>query len=223
MTTEPKPRWYAPTPGKMIAGLLVVELCLFAADRLSLFGLQRGSGWNVIAAVAIFLFVILAGLVWFLAALILKKRFQFSVLTLFGLMCVVAVVGGWFGWKMERARRQAAVVAAIEKMGGSVTYDYEYLPVGVFHAKPIKRTWFRKTGFVSDVLEVRLRYTDLDDTNAVDLGELPRLRKLDLSDTQITDAGLVHIGELPELETLTLAGTEITDRGRFWGQSLNNE
>jgi len=34
--------YWGKTPGKLVLGLLAVELCLFAADRLSLFGLERG-------------------------------------------------------------------------------------------------------------------------------------------------------------------------------------
>ena len=124
MTTDPtKPRWYVPSPGRLIAGLLIIELCLLLADRLSLFGVERGSGWNVIWAVAIFLAVIVVGVFWFVVALVFKRRFQFGIISLIGLMCCVAVVGGWFGWKREMAKRREAFM---EKIGvTNIAYDFE--------------------------------------------------------------------------------------------------
>jgi hypothetical protein len=54
MTPEPtSSRWYIPTPGKLVAGLLAVELVLLAIDR--------RSGWFSLADEAAVILVVPAG------------------------------------------------------------------------------------------------------------------------------------------------------------------
>lgn len=243
MTTEPtKPRFYTPTPGKMIAGLLIIELCLFTADSLSLFGMERGSGWNVIWAIGIFFAVIVGGLVWFVVALVFRRKFQFSILSLISLMCVVAVVAGWFGWKMERAKRQAAAVEAIDAVG-SVAYDYERDEEGKWIRKPepFGPSWLRKLlgiDFFAKVTFVRIcqpPYLDLTDAQMEHFQNLPdlkhlwirgvrtsafhnlrgltKLERLWLSHSTVTDTDLEHFEKMPQLGLLNLSHTQVTDAG----------
>jgi hypothetical protein len=50
---------------------------------------------------------------------------QFSLRTLLVAMLVLSVFFALFAWRLQRARRQAAAVATIRKLGGVVTYDYQ--------------------------------------------------------------------------------------------------
>ncbi len=51
-----------------------------------------------------------------------KRRWtQFSVRTMFILLTCFCV---WFGFKMNRARKQEAAVKALQELGCSITYDY---------------------------------------------------------------------------------------------------
>jgi hypothetical protein len=43
-----------------------------------------------------------------------------------GLIVLVLVIGGWFGWIVRSARLQREAVAAITKAGGTVTYNWEW-------------------------------------------------------------------------------------------------
>jgi len=225
MTTTPtKPPWYIPTPGKLIAGLLVIELCLFTADRLSLFGMERGSGWNVIWAVGIFLGVIFVGAVWFGVAVVLRSRFQFGILTLIGLMCCVAVVAGWFGWKWRMAQRQEAIVERIRELGGWAEYDYQpqwwaecdyrtqAYEVGVKAEEP--PTWLRELvgeSFFADVVFINsVGHTDSEMEN---LSSFRQLRALHLSWSSVTDAGMEHLKGFTNLQYLSLSNTRIGDAG----------
>ena len=53
-----------------------------------------------------------------------RRRFlRFSVR---GMIVIVLVVGGLFGWLVRGVRIQRDAVAAITKSGGSVTYDWEW-------------------------------------------------------------------------------------------------
>ena len=54
---------------------------------------------------------------------------QFSLRTLLLAMLVLSVCFALFAWRLQRARRQAAAVATIRKLGGSITYDYQNVVV----------------------------------------------------------------------------------------------
>ena len=61
---------------------------------------------------------------WFLAALLFRLRFQFSIRSLLLLTVVVAIPCSWLAVEREQARKQREAVEAIEKLGGWVAYDY---------------------------------------------------------------------------------------------------
>src|SRR5262245_8618466 len=50
---------------------------------------------------------------------------QFSLRTLLLAMLVLSLCLALFAWRLQRARRQAAAVATIRKLGGAVSYDYQ--------------------------------------------------------------------------------------------------
>ena len=52
-----------------------------------------------------------------------RSSLRFSVR---GLVVLVLVIGGWLGWIVRSARIQREAVAAIEKAGGRVKYDWEW-------------------------------------------------------------------------------------------------
>ena len=84
MTTEPiKPRWFMPTPGKLVLALVITVLLLLFADPTN--------GWMVLTGVVAFILTILVGLVWCGIALLLRRRFQFSILSLLGLMSSASI------------------------------------------------------------------------------------------------------------------------------------
>jgi hypothetical protein len=53
---------------------------------------------------------------------------QFGLRTLLIFVTLVGCGLGWLGWKFQKARRQQAAAAAIEKSGGTVNYDDELNP-----------------------------------------------------------------------------------------------
>ena len=61
---------------------------------------------------------------WFLAALVFRWRFQFSIRSLLLLPVVVAITCGWLARALEASRQQREAIAAIRKLGGVVSYDY---------------------------------------------------------------------------------------------------
>ena len=88
---------------------------------------------------------------------------------------------------------EAALVKAIETLGGKVTVDDKQ------PGKP--------------VVGVNLRSTDFTDAGVKELKQFKSLRTLDLSQTKVTDAGLKELKEFKNLQALNLLQTAVTDAG----------
>jgi hypothetical protein len=89
--TDPKPaRSYRLTPDHLVIGLLVVECQLWLSERYTWFGFNEKKGWTVLIAAAVVGMAFLVMLLWFVASLLLRWRFQFSIRSLL-LVVVVAV------------------------------------------------------------------------------------------------------------------------------------
>ena len=224
-----KPRWYHVTPDRFLIGLLAAVLLLLAADRFELLGLTRGSGWNVLLAGAVVCLGMFGCLIWFVAALLLKKRFQFGLKSLLVLTVVVAIPCSWFAVKIRQAKRQDAAVKAIQELRGQVAtvmnvpfQRQKQLPEDVASTFA---AWCRNlagTDFLSHVVVVVLQGTQVTDAALVHLKELTKLEHLQLDDTQVTDVGLVHLKELTDLVNLWLDRTQVTDAGLVHLKELPN-
>lgn len=66
---------------------------------------------------------------------------------------------------------------------------------------------------VPDAVVLQMANADVTDETLDVLGNMPKLRELDLNDTLITDVGLAKLAKLPALKTLRLRATKITDAG----------
>ena len=54
-----------------------------------------------------------------------KSKKRWKTLSLRGLLLVVLAIGLWLGWIVHKARQQREAVAALQKFGGFVHYDWE--------------------------------------------------------------------------------------------------
>ncbi len=59
-------------------------------------------------------------------------------------MVLILIFGVFLGWRVNIARQQRRVVAAVEKYGGWVHYDYEFVNGKV---SPGQEPWLRGSGF----------------------------------------------------------------------------
>jgi len=194
-------------------GLLAAVLLVLLADRFELAGLTRNSGWNVLLAAAIACLGLLGGLLWFVASLLLRRRFQFGLKSVFVLTVVVAILCSWYAVKKQHAKRQKEAVWTIQQLGGKVICDYE-----VGRNSPVQKLlpertascivgWCRNlvgADFLWDVLAVTFTFARIGDADLAYLKELRKLQYLGLSYTRVTDAGLVHLKELTNIFWLPL-------------------
>jgi len=217
----PKPRWYRLTPDRLLVALLAAVALLFLADRLELFGLQRGSGWNVLTAVGLVLAAVLVGLFWFGVGLLLKRPFQFSLrsLLLFVLACAVAC--SWIAKRLHETRREQAAMAVYgcphgyHEMDGPdwITRHFRKVRILQLVGRPIPDYDFVHLRAFSNLQELSFSRSRVGDADLVHLKGLTSLEHLSLYNTKVTDAGLVHLKGLTSLKYLNLFATKLTDAG----------
>jgi hypothetical protein len=145
-----------------------------------------------------------------------RRWFRFSLRALFLLVFVVAVGSGFFAFKLQQARQQRQVIAAIESLGGSVAYDFDFHP-WEYQRRPDWLVNLLGVDFFHQVARVKINsptFTDVDmEQLRNQLSQLPLLAQLDVSQTQITERGLRHLEELARLEYLGIGQTQVRDEG----------
>jgi hypothetical protein len=72
-------RWFHVTPDRCLLGLLTVEGVLLLSERLGWFA----KGWAVLTAIAAVGAWVVFMLLWYVAAVFLRWRFQFSIRSMF--------------------------------------------------------------------------------------------------------------------------------------------
>lgn len=144
-----------------------------------------------------------------------RRQLQFSLRTFFILLTAFAI---WLGWKIERAKKQQAAVAAIEANGGIVQYDWQphvsqwgtppYMRLEPQDCEPRAPRWLRKiTGddFFQEVQSVVLRRREIHwyrDPTGREMLWLNRRasRRRDLEDD--VEQLLPHLRALPNLKAV---------------------
>jgi hypothetical protein len=217
-TWKARCRWFRLTPDRVVLGLLAVEGFLLLSEWFRWFPFNEHKGWTVLIAAATVVVAMLLMFLWFLAALVFRWRFQFSILALLALTVVVAVLCGRLAPERERARKQRDVVEEIKKAGGTVFYDYQLDPAGaeIPGAKPPGPAWLRKLlgdDLLVDVTRVDLTGPGFGDGWLDRIKALAQLQSLWLNGADVGDAGLEHLKGLTQLQELHLSGTAVTDAG----------
>ena len=217
--TDPKPtRRFHPTPGWLVFALLVVEGLFWLSERFSWFGFNSHKGWTVLIAVAVVGGAMLVMLLWFIASLLIRWQFQFSIRSLLVLVVAVAVPFSWLAVERMEAAKQGNLVEWVRKSSGSVQYDYEFDASNNFlrNASPSAPSWLFEllgTDFFANIATVSLHDSEISDVDLELLARLNRLRALYLERTNVTDVGLEKLKGLTELQELWLADTQVTGVG----------
>jgi hypothetical protein len=181
-------------------------------------------GWAVLVALASAVVAILLMLLWFVASLLFRWRFQFSIRSVLWLVVVVAIPCSWLAVERKEASKQHEVVEAIRKLGGTVWYDYQYsYQLHFFTTRyesasttPSGPAWGRQ--LLGDEFFTNVAFADFQKTRVTDawlehLKGVAQLQVLNLDGTQVTDAGLEQLSGLTQLRALNLDSTRVTDAG----------
>ncbi len=157
---------------------------------------------------------------------------------------VVAAIGLALAPWVNHVHFQERVIAEIQRLGGSVTYQHELAQPDAAAKPPWLQKWigekyFRQvTGIhleqqhsppidlldrisrLPSVETLSLRENHLTDDALRPIGRMRRLRVLRVGFNDITDKGLIHLADLHELVLLDLCVTKVTDTGLNRLQSL---
>ena len=112
---------------------------------------------------------------------------------------------------------QDAAVAAIRKLGGTVTFDEEnpgkpLIGVNLSSTK-VTDAGLQHLKGLTKLQSLNLSRNEVSDAGLEHLKGLTSLQMLYLGGTKVTDAGLVHLKGLTSLQTLSLSHTKVTDAG----------
>jgi internalin A len=165
-----------------------------------------------------------------------RRFLRFSVR---GLIIVVLAIGVWLGWTVRSARIQREAVAAVQKAGGTVRYDWEWRNGKLIsQGKPSTPSFlvdFVGADYFGHVTDVKLS-PNSNDAILVHVGRFYRLKRLDLrgawlnrararadrSQSSISDKGLANLRGLSELVSLSLTNTDVGDDGLEHLKRLTN-
>jgi hypothetical protein len=214
-----RPQLNSLTPDRCVIGLLVVEGFVFVSHGVCFFPFNQHKGWTVLITTATVAAVLALIFLWYVGAMLLRSRFQFSVSSLLLLTVVVALPLGWIAREEEQARKQRASVEAIGKLGGIAEYDYEIgVPGGFEYLQPPSQPAWLRRALGNDFFNSVVVACPRTDTGIQQLNGFPALRKLFLGDPYersdtITDRALGRLPLLTQLQVLTLDRTQVTDAG----------
>lgn len=148
------------------------------------------------------------------------RKFRISLRLALILFTLFAV---WFGWLSNRAYEQRTAVAEIIQAGGRIQYSHRCKPIQydawvTFHAEPPGPKFLRKmigNDYFTSVIGIHL--SDVPETHIHEIvkmvGNLKKVRFLDLQNQPVTDNDLSHISNLKLLEQLLLDGSNVSDDG----------
>jgi hypothetical protein len=116
-TSKPKLRWYYFTPDRLILGLLVLVGFLLLSEQLSWFAFSEHKNLALLIAVADCGVTLSILILWFVVALLLRKRFQYALRSLLALTMIVAILCSWFMVQRGQAsRQQEAAETSVKKI-----------------------------------------------------------------------------------------------------------
>ena len=132
------------------------------------------------------------------------------------LIVVVLVIGAGLGWFVREAEIQRDAVAAIERSGGGVSYQWEWREwKSIPRGKPWAPKWLVDrigVDYFGHVTSVGLSPTETDSA-ITHVGHLTQLQRLTINGSSVSDAGLTHLKGLTTLSVLGLGNTQVTDAG----------
>ncbi len=173
-------------------------------------------------------------------------------LSLRATMLLVLVTGGWTGWFIRSAKLQRDAVAAVERGGGNVQYNWQFKDGRAIPYREQRPPWparlvrlvgvdyfgyvtkaenvspgnagagLGSIGYLRGLEELQLGGFLVTDDGLRHLKNLTSLRRLDLSSCDVTDQGLFHLKGLTALEVLDLHRTWVSDAGLAHLKGLTN-
>jgi hypothetical protein len=158
-----------------------------------------------------------------------RRWLQFSLRTLLIVVFLWALLFGWLGLRLHRARRQRIAIEALEARSAWTLYDYQYVaeerPSFTYqyphygyakHGDPPVSEWLCDlfgVDFFASVVFVNKGWGNVGHGDLMHLDSFPNLEELQLYRTDVTDEDLAHLASLRRLRLLDVSSDDISDEG----------
>lgn len=212
-SAPPRPRWYAPTPGKFLLAALLMQIGLYLSQHYQWFWFNRHKGYTVVIAVAATGALLFLLMIWLLARRLFQSKAQFSLAVLLLVIPVVALPCGWLGREMTLAKQRREILETIKV--GNVTYE-DMIPETPIPTELHKQLRTSLGKMLGDDFFQPLRYIDVhhvSDGDIEKIGSLGEVTMLMIRSGEVTDAGLVHLENLKGLKYLLVTSDKLTSAG----------
>jgi len=143
-----------------------------------------------------------------------RRWLQFSLSTI---LLLVTALSLWLGVVVNRARKQRDAVAAIEKAGGGVAYDFQMSPSFPPPGKPPGPRWLRRMlgdEYFQSVYTANLNKAEISDDLLRHVGGQTSIRDLWLGNPAIGDRELTFFSGLHQLEWIDFTSHEVNRSNR---------
>ena len=226
---ERKPRWYRLTPERYFWAVLLLEVFLWLSERFRWFSFNETKNLTIFIALAVLFVSLLGFAVRFLSAWVFRHRFQFGIRTLLLLTITVAIPFSWLAVRIERAQIEYESVWCLGEKPDCNMEIRTWLSLPNWMSNLLGEYFFTHVNFIcdqssdfsdedfmrccelADLESCTVNGSAVTDAGLENIGNLTRLKYLDLRDTPITDAGLKHLEKLHQLEKLDLTNTNTTE------------
>ncbi len=146
-------------------------------------------------------------------------------------LLMVLVVIGLLLWpvasKFNSVRRQRAAVAEIQRLGGSVQFDYQYnrsfdnYQTGQTPDHSSQLGWLVGYDFFDKAEVVFLQYFPYEESTTARVGDeifatladMPHLKRLYIDDSLVTNEGMLGLQRCVAITHLSVSSTDISDEG----------
>jgi hypothetical protein len=196
----------------LLAGIVLVLLGLWWLG----YGLDNGKA--VTAALATIVFFGTLGE-------FVRQRFRISLKGMLAAFTVLAILLGMLSQPLIDARKRAAVVERLRRLGADVDYDYRYAEGDWLTVQQgfIVPAWIRDMigdDVFASVSRVWFHNSPCRDADLVDIDRLQSLDELWINESRITERGIAILARLPNLTRIKINGEQATEAAlRSLGQS----
>ncbi len=215
--------------GSVSICLLVFDAFLLLCERLRWFAFGAQKGWPVLIALTALVAATLFMSIWFIAAILFRRRFQFTLGSLLLFVVAVAVPCSWLATETRAAEkhRMALQCRRVQRYYDLVPCDRSELSfsnreVGLTSAewKPVAflrpPAWLVRllgVDFFADVVFVHFADTELRVEDLKRYADLRNLEALSLSGSDAKGEGLAQLRVLPRLRQLYLEYSGVNNAG----------
>ena len=208
----PKARWYRFTADRFVVGWLFLQCLLWLSERNEWFPFNAHKGRTLLLALVSVGAAMLVTVSWFIASLLLRWRFQFSIRSLLLLAVAIAVPSSWLAVESKSAKKQREAVATLRNLEEDVKVYYEYQAFGPAsdffpdHESPWGAYLHRQFGidFAYNVVAVEFGGHDFSGTGGATVADIRVIAELKhlvyfVPPKWGTDAALAHVAGITSL------------------------